>query len=306
MYKGYSIIPYNININFLKWYKISFICSTFLFIISILSIIFFGLNLGVDFSGGLLIEARTEEAVELSEVRARLNALDIGNVALQSVVGTDHTIIIRLQQREAETGDAAIQHTALSQIRQALETRIEFRRTELVGPKVGRELIASGVWATVLAILTITGYIWFRFEWQFGLGSMLALLHDVAATVGLFSVTQMEFNLTSVAAILTIAGYSINDSVVVYDRVRENLYKYRKVPLNVLLNMSINETLSRTLLTSVTTALVVVAILVFGGAVLQSFAVAMLWGLVVGTYSSIHIGIPILIFLNVRLLPSTQ
>ncbi len=300
IYKKYIFDLNKNNLNFLKWHKVSFTFSTILVISSILSIVFMGLNLGVDFSGGLFIEARTEGAVELSEVRARLNALEIGNVALQSVVDTDHTIIIRLQQRESETGDAATQHAALSQIRKALGTRVEFRRTELVGPKIGRELIASGVWATVIAILAITGYIWFRFEWQFGLGSMLALLHDVAATVGLFSVTQMEFNLTSVAAILTIAGYSINDSVVVYDRVRENLYKYRKAPLEALLNLSLNETLSRTLLTSVTTALVVVAILTFGGEVLQSFAVAMLWGLVVGTYSSIHIGIPVLIFLNVQ------
>ena len=296
MLKTRDTINYQVKYNFLKFKTIFFVCSIILITYFIFSIVIFGLNFGVDFSGGLLIEARTERAVVFSEVRTRLNALKIGNVALQNVVGTDHTMIIRLQQRE----NAETQHTALAKIREALGTGVEFRRTELVGPKVGHELIMSGLWATALSILAIAGYIWFRFEWQFGLGSMLALLHDVVATVGLFSVTQMEFNLTSIAAILTIAGYSINDSVVVYDRVRENLYKYKKAPLDVLLNLSLNETLSRTLLTSATTALVVVAILAFGGDVLRGFAVAMLWGIVVGTYSSIYIGIPVLLFLNVQ------
>ncbi|VBB69725.1 Protein-export membrane protein SecF (TC 3.A.5.1.1) [invertebrate metagenome] len=303
MYRGYDFIPHGTRIDFVGWRRAALVFSVLVVLGSILAVLLLGLNLGIDFAGGILIEVKTEGAVSLGEMRAKLNALGVGEVALQSVMNTDSpgddsTMIIRLQQLEHVASVA--QNTALLKVREALGTAVSFRRTELVGPRVGRELVTSGLLATVLAIIAISAYIWFRFEWQFGLGSMLALLHDVLATIGLFAVTQIEFNLASVAAILTIAGYSVNDSVVVYDRVRENLRKYRKIPLDALLNRSLNETLSRTLLTSGTTALVVMAVLAFGGDVLQGFAIAMLWGLTVGTYSSIYIGIPVLLFLNVQ------
>jgi len=295
MYRGYDFISHGTRIDFVGKRRVALVGSVLAVIGSILAVAFLGLNFGIDFAGGILIEARTDGT--LGELRAKLNALDVGEVELQGVVGDDNTVILRLQQSDDAT--EVTQNAVLAKVRAPLGETVEIRRTELVGPKVGRELIESGAWATGLAILAIAAYVWFRFEWQFGLGGMFALLHDVVTTIGLFAVTRMEFNLTSVAALLTIAGYSINDSVVVYDRVRENLRKYKKMPLTDLLNLSTNETLSRTVLTSGTTALVVGALLAFGGDVLQGFAVAMLWGLVVGTYSSIYIGVPVLLYFNV-------
>ncbi|KAF0117284.1 MAG: preprotein translocase subunit SecF [Rhodospirillaceae bacterium] len=297
MYRGYDFIPHGTRIDFVGTRRVALAGSVLAMVGSILAVVFLGLNFGIDFAGGILVEARTDGAADLGALRSKLNALDVGEVELQGVVGADNAVIIRLQQPKNTT--EATQNAVLAKVRAALGGTVDIRRTELVGPKVGGELIKSGAWATGLAILAIAAYVWFRFEWQFGLGGMLALLHDVVTTIGLFAVTRMEFNLTSVAAVLTIAGYSINDSVVVYDRVRENLRKYKKMPLEDLLNLSTNETLSRTILTSGTTALVVVALLAFGGDVLWGFAVAMLWGLVAGTYSSIYIGVPVLLFFNV-------
>ncbi|MBT5374457.1 MAG: protein translocase subunit SecF, partial [Rhodospirillaceae bacterium] len=197
-------------------------------------------------------------------------------------------------------GDEKAQLAAILTIKEALGEGLDYRRTEFVGPKVGDELIQAGLTAVILALLAMMIYIWFRFEWQFGIGALTALSHDVITTIGLFAVLQLEFNLATIAAILTIAGYSINDTVVVYDRVRENLRKYRKMDMLELLNLSINQTLARTTMTSVTTLLALVALYIFGGAVIHDFVLAMMWGVFIGTYSSIFVAAPLLIKLKLR------
>src|SRR5207244_1650586 len=254
-----------------------------------------GLNYGIDFVGGTLIEARnTQGPADLAAWRAKLDALKLGDASLQQF-GSPDDVLIRLPQQPG--GDAA-QMKAVQQARVALGPGIEYRRTEVVGPSVGGELIRAGVLATVLALGAILVYIWFRFEWQFGIGATIATLHDVVTTVGLFAIFQLEFNLTTLAAILTIAGYSINDTVVIYDRVREAMRKYRTMPFRELINLALNETLSRTILTVSTVALAVLALLFFGGEVLRGFSIAMLWGIVIGTYSSLFIAAPILYYVQ--------
>lgn len=292
-----TYIPHDTRIDFVGKRLIALTGSAIAIVGTIVALFVFGLNLGIDFAGGVVIEVRTQAAADIGDMRQTLNRLDLGEVELQGVVGADNTVLIRLQE---QAGGEAAQAAALTKVREALGPEVEYRRVEVVGPKVGRELIEDGIWAVALSILAIAAYVWFRFEWQFGVGGMLALIHDVVTTFGLYALTGMEFNLTSVAALLTIAGYSINDSVVIYDRVRENLRKYRKMPLEDLLNLSTNETLSRTILTGGTTLLAVLALLFFGGDVLKGFAVAMTWGLLVGTFSSIYVGIPVLIYFKVR------
>ncbi|MBN2751562.1 MAG: protein translocase subunit SecF [Rhodospirillaceae bacterium] len=255
-----------------------------------------GLNYGIDFSGGIQMEVRADQKVDLSELRTKLNALGVGDIELQGIGETGREVMIRIPAFETEKA----QNIALKTVRDALGPSFEDRQTGVVGPKVGEELIRDGVLAVALAILAIAAYIWLRFEWHFALGGMVALIHDVLATMGVFSLTGMEFSLTSVAAVLTIAGYSINDTVVVYDRVRENLRKYKKMPLADLLNLSLNEVFSRTVLTSLTTIMSVVAIAIFGGDVLRGFALALIWGVGIGTYSSIYIALPILIYFKLR------
>ncbi|MBY0431931.1 MAG: protein translocase subunit SecF, partial [Rhodospirillales bacterium] len=230
-------------------------------------------------------------------LRHTLNGLGLGEVALQAAgtVGTE--VLIRVQRQE---GDETNQLAALAKVKQALGQGYEYRRTELVGPKVGDELVRDGVLAVALSILAIAAYVWFRFEWQFGVGALIATFHDVISTFGVFSWTQMEFNLTTVAAILTIAGYSINDTVVEYDRVRENMRKYKSMSLYDLLNLSVNETLSRTILTGGTVLLTVIALYFLGGEVLEGFGFAMIWGVLIGTYSSIYVAMPVLIYFKLR------
>ncbi|MGD9649808.1 MAG: protein translocase subunit SecF [Dongiaceae bacterium] len=285
-------IPSNTNINFFryKWIAIGF--SVLLTIISIVSLAGQGLNFGIDFRGGILLEVDPQQPVELSALRQQLNNLNLGEVALQEF-GEQKNLLIRVQQ---QAGGEAAQMAAVNQIKESLGQGYDYRRVELVGPKVGKELIQAGALATGLSILGIVLYIWFRYEWQFGLNAMLATVHDVLTTLGLFSILQLEFNLTSVAAILTLAGYSINDTVVVYDRIRENRRKYRSMPLEELMNQAVNRTLSRTLMTSLTVFLSVLAIYFFGGEVLAGFALAILWGIFVGTYSSIYVASPLLLF----------
>ncbi|MBV9152719.1 MAG: protein translocase subunit SecF, partial [Alphaproteobacteria bacterium] len=230
----------------------------------------------------------------LADMRAKLDALHLGEPSLQGF-GPPTDVLIRLPRQPG--GDAA-QEQAVQQVRQALGTGVEYRRTEVVGPSVGSELIRAGVIATILALFAIAAYIWFRFEWQFGIGATIATLHDVITTVGLFAIFQLEFNLTTLAAILTIAGYSINDTVVIYDRVRESMRKHRTMPFRDLINLALNETLSRTILTVSTVALAVLALLFFGGEVLRGFSIAMLWGIVIGTYSSLFIAAPLLYYVQ--------
>ncbi len=283
------------KIDFMRWHIYGFAFSLALTALTVGLFVTRELNYGIDFIGGTLIEARvTSGAADLAAMRAKLDALHIGEASLQTF-GSPDDVLIRLPQQPG--GDAA-QVKVVQMVRDALGPGIEYRRTEVVGPSVGSELIRAGVLATVLALGAILIYIWFRFEWQFGVGATIATLHDVITTVGLFAIFQLEFNLTTLAAILTIAGYSINDTVVIYDRVRESMRKYRTMPLRDLINLALNETLSRTILTVSTVALAVLALLFFGGEVLRGFSIAMLWGIVIGTYSSLFIAAPILYYVQ--------
>ncbi len=274
-----------------------YILTAIVLAVSIVSLLTKGLNYGVDFSGGISIEVRaTQAAADVAHMRTVLEKISLGEVSLQAFGSTGRDVTIRVQRQE---GDET--HTvALSKIKEALGAGYEYPSVEAVGPKVGDELKRDGALAVALAILAIAGYVWFRFEWQFGVGALAATFHDVIGTFGLFSLTGLEFNLTSVAAILTIAGYSINDTVVIYDRVRENLRKYKTMPMYDLLNLSVNETLARTLLTVATVFITVVTLLIFGGDVLRGFSIAMLWGLIIGTYSSIFVALTGMIHLNLR------
>ncbi|HEY1797072.1 MAG TPA: protein translocase subunit SecF [Stellaceae bacterium] len=283
------------TIDFMRWHKFGFALSCILGGLSIALFLAFGLNFGIDFKGGVLIEARvTTGQADLAAMRGKLDALHLGEVSLQNF-GDESTVLIRLPQQPG--GDSG-QEKAISAVKQTLGQGIDYRRVEVVGPTVGAELIHAGVLATVLALAAIMIYIWFRFEWQFGVGATISTIHDVVTTIGLFAIFRLDFDLTTLAAILTIAGYSINDTVVIYDRVRETMRKHRTMPFRDLINLALNETLSRTILTVSTVALAVLALLIFGGEVLRGFSIAMLWGIVVGTYSSLFIAAPIIYYIQ--------
>jgi len=290
----------NTKIPFMSARVGGFIFSTILIILSFGAFFYSGLNFGIDFKGGTLIEIETTEKVDLGEIRSNLNSLSIGDVQVQEF-GSSKNILIRVEQQE---GGDSVQQNVVEIVKVSLDnnitTSISYRRTEVVGPKVSGELIQSGVIAIVVAVIAMLIYIWFRFEWQFSLGAVIALVHDVILTIGVFCLTQLEFNLPIIAAILTIVGYSMNDTVVVYDRVRENLRKHRSKLIDQLLDLSINETLSRTVITSVTTLLALVSLYVFGGSVIKGFTFAMIWGVVVGTYSSIFVAAPFLKYVDVK------
>lgn len=295
--KALRLVPKNTAIDFIGKRFIAFAVSAMLSLGSIGSLAVQGLNFGIDFAGGVLIEIRAPEPRDIGDLRSGLNELGLGDVEIQEAGETGRDYIVRVPQ---QAGGEEAQLAAQQAVRGFLGEDVEYRRVELVGPAVGQELIVDGVLAVSLAILAIMAYIWLRFEWHFAVGATTALIHDVITTVGLFAILQLEFNLATVAAVLTIAGYSINDTVVLYDRVRDNLRKYKKMPLPDLLNLSNNEVLARTLLTSLTTLLALVSILIFGGDVLRGFAVAMIWGVVIGTYSTIYVAMPMLIVLNLR------
>ena len=281
------------NINFMGMRQVGFALSLILTIASIALFFTRGLNYGIDFSGGTIIEVRsTTGPADLNTMRADLDSLGLRDVTLQNFGGPDD-VLIRLQEQSDKT-----QEQTVNQVKQKLGGAFEYRRTEVVGPTVGAELIKAGVEATILALFAIAFYVWFRFEWPFGVGAMLSTLHDTITTIGLFSLLQIEFNLTTLAAILTIAGYSINDTVVIYDRVRETMRRYKSMEFAALINKSLNETLSRTILTVSTTAIAVLCLLLFGGEVLRGFSIAMLWGIVVGTYSSLFIAAPMLYYIR--------
>src|SRR5690242_371135 len=280
------------NINFMGMRTFGFMLSGLLTIASIVLFFTHGLNYGIDFSGGTIIEVRsTSGPADLGKMRSDLDSLGL-HATLQNFGGPED-VLIRLQEQSDKT-----QEQTVNQVKAKLGSAYEYRRTEVVGPTVGAELIKAGVEATVLALFAIAVYVWFRFEWPFGVGAMLSTLHDTITTVGLFSLLQIEFNLTTLAAILTIAGYSINDTVVIYNRVRETMRRYKSMGFAELINKSLNETLSRTILTVSTTALAVLSLLLFGGEVLRGFSIAMLWGIVVGTYSSLFIAAPILYYIR--------
>jgi preprotein translocase SecF subunit len=296
MYKPFHLVPANTRIDFMRFHKPAFILSVIMVIGSIVLLFTKGLNFGIDFAGGVLMEVQAEQPADLAQMRTQLDALNVGEVTLQTF-GAPNDVLIRIPQQAG--GDKETQE-AVAKIKASLGDHWQYRRTETVGPKVGEELKSSAVWASLLAMLGIMAYVWFRYEWQFGVNALLALFHDCVTTVGLFALTGMEFNLTTVAAVLTIAGYSVNDTVVIYDRIRYDLRRYKTMPLKELINLSLNETLSRTTVTSGLTLLSVVALALFGGEVIRGFSIAMIWGIVIGTYSTICVATPLLLYMHLH------
>jgi preprotein translocase subunit SecF len=296
MLRGLRLIPAETNVQFVPYRRIFFALSVCMVVASIALFAIRGLNYGIDFVGGLLIEVRTEGPADIAAMRGQLSGLGLGDVSLQEF-GAENEVLIRIQKQE---GGEAAQQRAVEAVRGAFGDTVEYRRIEFVGPQVSEELFWDGVTAVAIAMVLILFYIWFRFEWQFGLCAVIALMHDVVTTIGMFSLLGLEFNLSTVAAVLTIAGYSINDTVVVFDRVREDLRKYKSRPLPELYNEAINRTLARTTITGVTTLLAVAALYVFGGEVIRGFSFAILFGVVIGTYSSICVAVPLLLSFSVR------
>jgi preprotein translocase subunit SecF len=375
MWKPVRLIPTRTSFDFIGKRRIALILSTVVNIVALAAVFVVGLNFGIDFRGGIAIQAKAKQGTaQLDELRETIGNLGVGEVALQEF-GDPSSVLIRVQRQEGgaqcvagadrvmkkragagwavkagapNTGDVEFtspgaldgarwreavsqvgltvierqlprgtvataridmtpeqraewcQQVAIKQVEDAIGGKYELRGTESVGPKIGGELMQSGIWAVLATLAAIALYVWFRFEWQFGVAALVALVHDVVTTLGVFVLLQLDFGLTALAAVLTIAGYSINDTVVIFDRVRENLRRYKKMPLIELLNLSVNETLSRTLMTSGTVFLAVLALFLFGGPVLYSFSVAMLWGIIVGTYSSIWIACAALVYLKFR------
>ena len=290
-----KLVPDDIDIRFMSFRKV-FLTISALAVVASLALVFVkGMTFGIDFQGGILIEVRMPQAANISQMRGQLGALGLGEVSLQEF-GNPADVLIRIG---AQDGDATAQQAAVAAVKDALGAGVDYRRVEFVGPKVSSELLIDGVLAVVVAIIAMLIYIWLRFEWQFGLGAVMALTHDVFLTLGMFSLLGLEFNLSTVAAVLTIAGYSINDTVVVFDRIREDLRKYKTKPVPDLLNDSINATLSRTLMTSLTTLVALLALFFLGGEVIRDFSFAMIFGILVGTYSSICVASPLLLYTNV-------
>jgi len=287
------IIPSDTKIDFVakRWW--AFTWTIALVLITIASLYFRGLNLGIDFEGGILIEAKAPQAVDTAALRDELATLNLGEVSLQQF-GAPTDVLIRIQRQE---GDETAQMHAIQSVREKLGTDYEYRRVEVVGPTVGTELLHAGIMATVLAMLAISLYVGLRFEWQFGLAALIATFHDVLTTVGLYSVLHLDFNLTAVAALLTLAGYSINDTVVVFDRIRETMRRQKITDLRTIINESVNQTLSRTTMTAGTTLLALLPLVFMGGPTLITFSAALTWGIFVGTYSSIYVASALLLYM---------
>ena len=289
--------PLNPKIDFLGRRKLFLVFSACLMAASLAVVAILGLNLGVDFRGGILIEVQTVEPADLADLRRRLGGLGLGQVTLQEF-GATNDVLINVERQE---GDEKAQIKAIDAVKAELGGLVaEYRRVEFVGPKVGGELKQAGLLATVLALVGIGIYIWFRFEWQFAAAALTALIHDIVSTLGFFALIQIEFNLATLAAVLTIAGYSINDTVVIFDRVRETLRKYKKMHILELLNLALNGTLTRTMLTSATTLIALICLFAFGGQVIRGFSAGLIWGIVIGTYSSVGLAVPLLSFMNLR------
>jgi len=291
------IVPDDTHFDFTQFRRISFPISATLSIVAITLFFTHGLNFGIDFKGGTLLEVQAKSgAADIAAMRATLTALNLGDIQLQQF-GGPADVLIRVAEQPG--GDAA-QQEAVSKVRGALGDSVDYRRVEVVGPRVSGELLAYGMVGLMLAIFSILIYLWFRFEWQFALGAMIANVHDIVLTIGFMSISQVDFDLTSIAALLTILGYSLNDTVVIYDRIREMLRRYKKMPMADLLNISVNATLSRSIITHVTVTLALLALLLFGGQAIHSFTATMMFGVVlVGTYTSVFIAAPVLIYLGV-------
>ena len=290
-------IKRGLKIDFLKIKNIATILSVIAIISSLFFLVYKNLNFGIDFKGGTLIELKKDNDLTIAEIRSQLSGLNIGDIQIQTF-GSDNIILIRIENSSNLVANADMNTIEL--IRSNLGNDIAIQRTEIVGPKVSSELIQKGIIAIVIAVFLMLFYIWIRFEWQFSIGAVTALIHDVIITMGIFSLLQIEFNLSIIAALLTIIGYSMNDTVVVYDRIRENLRKYKQMNIYELINQSLNETMSRTLLTSVTTLLALFSLYFLGGEVLRGFTLAMIIGVFIGTYSSIFIASQMILYLNVK------
>ena len=284
------------NINFVSNFKKANFISIIIFVLSIILISFKGLNYGIDFKGGTLIELRTETSIDTSLIRESLRTMNLGDVNVKKF-GKKGDYLIKVEQKNSN--NSSLIPEIKKTLSDYLNTEVDFRRVENVGPKVSSELLQSSVIAITLALAAMLFYIWVRFEWQFSVGSIIALFHDVTITLGIFSLLSLEINLSIIAAVLTIVGYSMNDTVVIYDRIRENLFKYTKISISDVSNLSINETLARTIITSATTLLALVSIYVLGGEILRGFSFAMILGVIIGTYSSIFVASPILKFFKV-------
>lgn len=296
-FKGFDLFPHHLRIDFMRFKGLCLALSIIGMLISLALFFTFGLNYGVDFKGGSMIEVQSKSgAADIAGLRDKLGRLGLGNVQIQSF-GAPSDVLIRLEE---QPGGEAAQQEGLRKVVEALGDQYTQRRVEVVGPTVSSELRMTGFLAVAAGLLAIVAYVWFRFEWQFAAGAIVGLTHDVLLTIGLFSLFQLEFDLSIVAALLTILGYSVNDTVVVSDRIRENLRKYKRMDLNELLNLSISETLSRTVLTGVTALAVLISLYIFGGEVLRNFNFAMLFGVFIGTYSSIFIAAPLLGYLGVK------
>ena len=300
-----KLVPQNTTLDFFSKARVSLGISAALLFFSFASFLFQGLNFGIDFLGGTTIRTQSTQSVDVGEYRAVLSVLELGDVSITEVFDPNfdedqNVAMIRIQQQNSEEKSVSdVSRGALNAL-QKIDLGINFVSVENVGPKVSGELVKTAILAVILAIGSVLVYIWLRFEWQFSQGAVAALIHDVLLTIGIFSVLQIKFDLATIAALLTIVGYSLNDTVVVFDRVRENLRKYKKRPLKEVLNLSINETLNRTVTTSLTTLLALIALFVLGGDVIRGFVFAMIWGVIVGTYSSVFVASSTLLRLGVK------
>jgi preprotein translocase subunit SecF len=289
--------PTDTKFQFMRIRRMSFPFSAAMSLLAVFLFLAVGMNFGIDFKGGTLVELRAKaQQADVGSLRQRANELGFGEIEVQEF-GDGREVSVRV---ELQPGGEQGQQAVVSRLRETFEPDYEFRRVEVVGPRVSGELVQSGTLGVLLSLIAILVYLWFRFEWQFAIGAVVATLHDIVLTIGFFAISQIEFNMTSIAAILTIIGYSLNDTVVVYDRIRETMRKYKRMPLNELLDRAMNDTLTRTIVTGASTGLALIALAIFGGEVLKSFSYAMLFGLVVGTYSSVFIAAPILIYLGLK------
>jgi preprotein translocase SecF subunit len=293
------LVPDGLNIPYFRYRWPFFVWSAVVLIATAVMVTVNGLNFGIDFKGGTVIEVEMPGPADISAMRSTIDALGLGAAELQTA-GSDRDVLIRMESTE----DQNEQRARIEQVKTSLNERfgegIVYKRQEFVGPKVSNELLMNGVWAVLISVIGVLFYLWFRFEWQYGIGALAALVHDVSAGIAIYAFTGMEFNLTSIAALLMLVGYSLNDTVVIYDRVRENLRRYKAMPIEQLLDRSVNETMARTLATLFTTLLALVALFVLGGPVVRDFTVIMILGVIVGVYSTIYIAAPVLYYLNLR------
>jgi len=299
-----QFFPNKPHFDFMRKRWLGFVFSITLTVLSLGLLFTKGLNLGIDFTGGVLMEIHSEQEVDLSKMREALNHQGFGEISLQNM-GSAHDVMVRIQVSHDDD-----QSKIIARVKEVLAAEagsaVDYRKIDFVGPTVGQELVNNGIMAVLFSFLAIMLYVWFRFEWQYGVGAIVALAHDSIMILGFFAVTRFEFGLTAIAAILTIVGYSINDSVVIYDRIRENMRRYKKMSVFELINNSINETLSRTILTASTTLLAALALALFGGEVIEGFSWAMVFGVIIGTYSSIYLSAPALYYLQIRPIPTPE